>query len=100
MPKEVLVRTQSILILGRIIGKEHFFQAFVTPYSNRLFRLRLVHSGDTIFSNDVSFENTAGSIGFKTDRIYSGTMEGKDKRTRVISHPQIQPVRNVYRFLQ
>lgn len=42
---------------------------------NRLFRLRLVHSGDTIFSNDVSFENTAGSIGFKTDRIYSGTME-------------------------
>jgi len=49
---------------------------------NRLFRLRLVHSGDSIFSDDVSFENTAGQIEFKTDRIYTGTMED-DQSARV-----------------
>ena len=46
---------------------------------NRMFRLRLVHSVDSIFSDDIAFENTAGQIEFKTDKVYSGTMEGKDR---------------------
>ena len=41
--------------------------------------MRLVHSGDSIFSNDVSFENTVGQIQFETDRIYTGTLEGKEE---------------------
>jgi len=48
---------------------------------NRLFRLRLVHSPDSIFSDDISFENTAGQIEFKTDKVYTGTMEDDQSAT-------------------
>ena len=55
--------------------------------------MRLVHSGDSIFSNDVSFENTVGQIQFETDRIYTGTLEGKEEvggfsRVRLFIHQQ------------
>ena len=51
--------------------------------------MRLVHSGDSIFSNDVSFENTAGPIDFKTDRVYSGTIEGKEDAQTIKSQERV-----------
>ena len=38
--------------------------------------MQLYPSGDSIYSPDVVFENSIGQIDYKTDRVYSGILEG------------------------
>jgi len=41
----------------------------------RLFRVRLRRSAASIFTDDIQFENSHGSLSFNTDHIYSGYLE-------------------------
>ena len=93
VPNAASLQAQSALISKLTTGK--LFSKTVPSlfFLYRLFRMRLVHSGDSIFSNDVSFENTVGQIQFETDRIYTGTLEGKEEvggfsRVRLFTHQQ------------
>ena len=38
--------------------------------------MQLYPSGDSIYSPDVVFENSIGQIDYKTDRVYSGILQG------------------------
>ena len=55
-----------------------------TVYSNlcyirfffRLFQVTLRQDAQSVFTDDVVFENSLGPINFKTDSVYSGFLEG------------------------
>jgi len=42
----------------------------------RLFQVTLRQDAQSVFTDDVVFENSLGPINFKTDSVYSGFLEG------------------------
>ena len=45
----------------------------------RLFKVTIRQDAQSVFADDVIFENSLGPINFNKDKVYSGFLEGKNK---------------------
>ena len=57
----------------------------------RLFQVTIRQDAQSVFTDDVVFENSLGPINFQTDNVYSGFLEGKIKLSVI---PNVRARRN------
>ena len=60
----------------------------------RLFQVTLRQDAQSVFTDDVVFENSLGPINFKTDSVYSGFLEGNFSNSGILD--QNDEINTVY----